>query len=162
MIEVVYTIGGYGHAKDGFFKKLESNGIDVLVDIRQRRGMRGKTYSFLNSRALQSELSERAVAYIHMKGLAPTNDIRDAQKEEDKRLREIKSSRAQLSERFKEQYRAKILAATDMHVILQELQAYRRPCFFCVEGPATACHRSIVTDWILERRAFSVVHITSI
>ena len=78
MIETLYTMGGYGYSQDAFFDRLEANGVDVLVDIRQRRGMRGRQYSFLNSTALQTELLEREIAYLHLKELSPTTAVRDA------------------------------------------------------------------------------------
>ena len=162
MIEIIHTIGGYGHSKEGFFKSLKDNGVDILVDIRQRRGMRGKSYSFLNSNALQTELSRQGIAYIHIKNLAPTDEVRNAQKEEDKKYAENKRSRTELSNIFKEEYQERILANSDVHEIIQEIQPYRRPCFFCVEGPAKACHRSLVTDWILKHKNYPINNITAL
>ena len=162
MIETIHTIGGYGHSKEGFFKKLEENGIDILVDIRKRRGMRGVKYSFLNSNALQIELSRKGIAYIHIKELAPTEDVRNAQKEEDKKSSEIKRNRAELSDRFKKEYRDKILVNSDASEIIQKIQPYRHPCFFCVEGPAKACHRSLVTEWLLKHENYSINNIIAL
>lgn len=162
MIEIIHTIGGYGHSKEGFFKSLKDNGVDILIDIRQRRGMRGKSYSFLNSNALQAELSRQGVAYIHIKSLAPTDEVRNAQKEEDKRSAENKRSRTELSNIFKKEYQERILANFDVNEIIQEIQSYRHPCFFCVEGPAKACHRSLVTDWILKHKNYPINNITTL
>lgn len=160
MIEVIHTIGGYGHSREEFFKRLKDNGVDVLIDIRQRRGMRGESYSFLNSNALQTELSKQGIAYIHIKNLAPTDEVRNAQKEEDKKSAENKRSRTELSKIFKEEYQKRILANSDVNEIIQEIQPYRHPCFFCVEGPAQACHRSLVTDWILRGKNYPINNIT--
>lgn len=162
MIEIIHTIGGYGHSKEGFFKRLKENGVDILVDIRQRRGMRGKLYSFLNSNALQTELSKQGIAYIHIKKLAPTNEVRKAQKESDRKSAESKRSRAELSNVFKEEYQERILANSDVNEVIQEIQSYRHPCFFCVEGPAKACHRSLVTEWILEYEEYPINNIIAL
>lgn len=162
MIEIIHTIGGYGHSKEGFFKSLKDNGVDILIDIRQRRGMRGKSYSFLNSNALQAELSRQGVAYIHIKNLAPTYEVRNAQKEEDKRYAENKRSRTELSNIFKKEYQERILANFDVNEIIQGIQPYHHPCFFCVEGPAKACHRSLVTDWILKHKNYPINNITAL
>jgi uncharacterized protein (DUF488 family) len=161
MIETIHTIGGYGYSKESFFKKLKDNKVDILVDIRQRRGMRGKTYSFLNSSALQIELSSQEIAYIHLKELAPTDEVRNAQKEDDKKIGTKKRSRLELSDAFKEEYRLRVLVKSDVDRVLMKIQAYRNPCFFCVEGPAAACHRSLVTDWILDCKRYPINDITA-
>ena len=54
----IYTIGVYGKTEDEFFRALEDNGIELFIDIRARRGMRGSKYSFVNSSYLQAELNE--------------------------------------------------------------------------------------------------------
>ncbi len=162
MTEIIYTIGGYGHSKEGFFKTLKDNEVDVLVDIRQRRGMRGKTYSFLNSNALQTELSKQGIAYIHIRSLAPTNEVRDAQRAEDKKSSENKRSRNELLNIFKEKYQGIILENSVVNEIIRAIQSYRHPCFFCVEGPAKACHRSLVTDWITKNKNYPINNLTII
>ncbi len=45
----IVTIGGYGFTEDAFINALKGAGVDAFVDIRQRRGMRGSKYAFLNS-----------------------------------------------------------------------------------------------------------------
>ena len=162
MIEIIHTIGGYGYAKEEFFKSLNENKIDVLIDIRQRRGMRGKAYAFLNSTALQAELSNQGIAYIHIKDLAPTDEVRSAQKEEDKKSLENKRNRTELSEAFREKYQERILLNLNVNEIFKEIQSYRHPCFFCVEGPAKACHRSLVTSWMLSYKNYPIHNITTL
>ncbi len=80
-----YTIGVYGLTEDQFFQKLFENQIDAFVDIRQRRAVRGSKYSFVNSIKLQNKLKELAIKYIHVLDLAPTTEIRQLQKDDDKR-----------------------------------------------------------------------------
>lgn len=53
-----YTIGVYGTTEEEFFKKLQNYNINLFCDIRQRRGVRGKKYSFVNSIRLQNKLKE--------------------------------------------------------------------------------------------------------
>ena len=52
----IYTIGGYGHTEDSFLRAIKSNAIDLFIDVRQRRGMRGSAYSFLNAKRLEDNL----------------------------------------------------------------------------------------------------------
>lgn len=37
----IYTIGVYGSTEETFFSKLIAAQVDLFVDIRQRRGVRG-------------------------------------------------------------------------------------------------------------------------
>jgi len=53
-----YTIGVYNSTEQEYFKKLTDNNIDTFCDIRQRRGVRGSQYSFVNSNRLQAKLNE--------------------------------------------------------------------------------------------------------
>lgn len=148
MITEICTIGGYGHTFQTFFSQLQRYGVDVLVDIRQRRGLRGSTYAFLNATALQGELQHRGIGYLHLRELAPTSTIRDAQKTADKISSINKHSRIGLSEVFESEYKREILGNSDSKRIIVELAPYRKICFFCVEGPAGACHRSLVSKWL--------------
>lgn len=159
MIETLYTIGGYGYSQNSFFDRLEANGVDVLVDIRQRRGMRGRRYSFLNSTALQTELLERGIAYLHLKELSPTTLVRDAQKSQDLSSGVAKRKREILSCEFIEAYSDNVLVNLNPEDILAKILDYKRPCFFCVEAAERACHRSLVTDWLTSYRHIPATHI---
>lgn len=147
MIEVL-TIGAYGHSFDSFFAQLKIHQVDLLVDVRQRRGMRGSTYAFLNATALQSELGRVGIAYCHLKELAPSSDVRDAQRAADKELGSTKRSREGLSELFEAKYLSDVLNKVDLTAVLKKFGSHRRVCFFCVERTANACHRSLVASWL--------------
>lgn len=144
----VYTIGGYGHTESTFLRSLQENGIQAFIDIRQRRGMRGSTYAFLNATKLQSNLSSLGISYIHLKNLAPPDEIRNLQKVADSAESETKRGREKLSDKFIEAYINGILKPTNQSDILDQLKAYDKVCFFCVEKGHEACHRSIVADWL--------------
>lgn len=147
-IELILTVGGYGYTKESFVGCLLGNDVDVLVDIRQRRGMRGKSYSFLNSLALQSMLKDARISYDHIKLLAPTTAVRTAQKDADLVAGMQKRSRLRLSVAFVDAYRSTVLDALSPEVVLDRLGSYHRPCFFCVESHSAACHRSLAADWL--------------
>jgi uncharacterized protein (DUF488 family) len=70
-----YTVGVYGSTEYDFFKKLTDNNIDTFCDIRQRRGVRGSKYSFVNSNRLQQKLQDIDIKYAHIIELAPTKEI---------------------------------------------------------------------------------------
>lgn len=144
----IYTIGVYGSTEDAFFRKLTGNGIDLFCDIRQRRGVRGSLYKFVNSSYLQSKLKELGIAYRYIKGLAPTKEIRSKQIEADKALGETKKQRTALGNVFKAEYTSRILDCYDINGLADELKAggANRIALFCVEQHAGACHRSLVAE----------------
>lgn len=96
----LFTIGGYGFSKDSFLAALKRAGVDTFVDVRQRRGMRGSAYSFLNRVRLEEALVASGVRYVHAPALAPTTEIRDAQKARDAALGQAKRDRTRLAPDF--------------------------------------------------------------
>ena len=97
----IFTIGVYNSSEQQFFDKLIANNIVNFCDIRRRRGVRGKKYSFVNSLRLQKKIMELDINYFHFLDLSPTNDIREAQKLEDKKKNVLKSKREHLGEVFR-------------------------------------------------------------
>lgn len=141
----VFTIGVYGKSEDDFFSSLVKNGITCFFDIRQRRGVRGSKYKFVNSNYLQSKLLELNIDYKHLKHLAPTSTIREVQKKQDINSNTNKRDRDLLSKEFCCLYEQEIL---DNYTFSEELSAIDRGesiVFFCVEQQHDACHRSLVT-----------------
>src|SRR3954466_1663776 len=89
----IATIGVYGFDRDSFLATLGEAGVDLVLDVRQRRGVRGSEYAWANSRRLQAALREAGIGYEHLPELAPTTELREAQYREDARLGEGKRSR---------------------------------------------------------------------
>ncbi|MBK6496895.1 MAG: hypothetical protein IPG00_01480 [Saprospiraceae bacterium] len=50
-----FTIGVYNSTEQVYFDKLTENRIDTFCDIRQRRGVRGANYAFVNRNRLQEK-----------------------------------------------------------------------------------------------------------
>jgi len=156
-----FTIGVYNSTEDQFFEKLINNKIDTFCDIRQRRGVRGSEYAFVNSQRLQSRLVELDIKYGHVIDLAPTQEIRELQKESDKEAGELKRDRTRLSEIFKISYKDMILKKFDLDKLIEQLDeaGANKVVLFCVEEHHRACHRSIVADKIQEKFGMNVTHI---
>lgn len=138
------TIGGYGFNQRTFIEALRAAHVDTFVDIRQRRGLRGSRYAFLNSTALQTLLAANSIRYLHLRELAPTQAVRDVQKQHDANVGIDKRARTCLSPQFAAAYRTEVLD----HFPLAHFRAAvgdnaRAVVLFCVEGPAEACHRSL-------------------
>lgn len=144
----IYTIGVYNSTERSYFNKLKINDIDLFCDIRQRRGVRGARYKYVNSNYLQNKLQDLGISYLYIKGLAPTNDIRQKQKDADKENSETKKQRVSLGSVFKSEYLKQILEPFDMEKLANALCARgaQNIVFFCVEEHASACHRSLVAQ----------------
>ncbi|EJC6737679.1 hypothetical protein CRN32_24300 [Vibrio vulnificus] len=156
----LYTIGAYGKSEDEFFDLIIKNGVTCFFDIRQRRGVRGSKYKFVNSKYLQSKLMKFGVRYNHIKDLAPTIEIRQVQKNKDLVSNTNKRERQLLSEEFCCLYDKEIL---ENYQFSQEMSAIKNGesvVFFCVEEEHLACHRSLVTEKLKKiDSSLEVVHL---
>jgi uncharacterized protein (DUF488 family) len=139
----IATIGVYGFDRSAFLRTLAEAEIDVLVDVRQRRGVRGSEYAWANSQRLQAALAEAGIEYVHVKELAPTTEMRQAQYREDARRGEGKRSRTELAPIYRRLYTEQVLDPADLSRLI-ELATDRSPALLCVERDAEACHRSLI------------------
>jgi len=155
-----FTIGVYNSTEQEYFKKLIDNNIDTFCDIRQRRGVRGSQYAFVNSNRLQSRLNELEIKYGHIIDLAPTTNIRELQKEADDQQSEHKRDRSKLGRVFTLAYKDRILSKFDFNSFIDKLEEIGadRVVLFCVEEKPEACHRSLVTDK-LENLGYKITHL---
>src|SRR5918998_1182923 len=110
----VATIGVYGFDLDSFLARLREADVRVLLDVRQRRGVRGREYAWANSQRLQAALAEAGIEYRHHPELAPTTELRQLQYAEDDRRGVGKRSRTELAPAYRERYLAEILAGVDL------------------------------------------------
>jgi uncharacterized protein (DUF488 family) len=156
-----FTIGVYNSTEREFFEKLTKNNIDTFCDIRQRRGVRGAKYSFVNSNRLQKRLNELEIKYSYIPGLAPTTEIRGLQKEIDLEKKELQSERHELGKVFINEYKNRILKIFDFKTFLEQLERLgaTRITLFCVEEFPEACHRSIITAELKEKYNYQVTHL---
>lgn len=156
----IFTIGVYGFTEQPFFSKLAENRIDTFCDIRQRRGVRGSQYAFVNSKRLQDKLAEMSIRYTYFKELSPTKEIRAAQKEADKRNGIQKKDRTRLGDVFINGYKQHI-ADYDFGALVEKLKEMNANniVFFCVEESPYACHRSIVADKLHKLFGYKIIHL---
>lgn len=156
-----FTIGVYNSTEKEFFDKLTQNNIDTFCDIRQRRGVRGAKYSFVNSNRLQEKLNDLGIKYGYVQDLAPTTEIRELQKEIDAEKGELKSERQELGKVFIIEYKNKILGNFDFERFFDNLDniGANRIALFCVEEHPEACHRSIVADKLQNTFNYKISHL---
>ena len=155
----IATIGVYGFSAATFLAALEAADARLVLDVRQRRGVRGPEYAWANSRRLQALLAAAGIGYRHHLELAPTTELRRLQYREDDRLGVGKRSRALLAPEYAERYTREILALADLDAIAAELPRGGASVLLCVERDPQACHRSLAAERLAARVGWPLEHL---
>ena len=158
-MRTVATIGVYGWTLDAWLDALRAADVRLVLDVRQRRGVRGSEYSWANAQRLEAALAEAGIAYEHRKELAPTTELRQLQYAEDDRLGVGKRSRVGLAPAYVERYTREILGQVDLRPIVEGLPAEGASALMCVERDPEACHRSLIADRLASEFGFTVTHL---
>lgn len=153
------TIGVYGFDGESFLQRLRRAEVRLLLDVRQRRGVRGPDYAWANSKRLQAALAGAGIAYGHRPELAPTTELRQLQYAEDDRQGVGKRSRRALAAAYTRRYTAEILERADLAAVLALLPGGGTAALFCVERDPEACHRSLIARRMSERHRVTVEHL---
>ena len=151
----IATIGVYGFDRESFLATLAEAAIELVLDVRQRRGVRGSEYAWANARRLQDSLSEAGISYSHLKELAPTTELRQAQYRADAQRGEGKRSRTVLSAEYASGYTEEILDRVDLAPIVKWIGG-SKAALLCVERDPEACHRSLIAARLQRDWGFSV------
>jgi uncharacterized protein (DUF488 family) len=152
------TIGVYGFDGRGFIRALEEAEVGLVLDVRQRRGVRGSQYAWANAKRLQAALAEAGIDYSHLPELAPTTEMRQLQYEEDERKGEGKRSRSELAPAYVQSYTTEVLDPVDLEPIVRFVGA-NRAALLCVERDPEACHRSLIAARLESELGLSVQHL---
>jgi len=155
----VATIGVYEADLESFLAALRDADVSLLLDVRQRRGVRGREYAWANAQRLQAALREAGIGYEHRKELAPTTALRHLQYAEDDRLGVGKRSRRELAPAYVEGYRHGILDRVDLRPIVDSMPEDATTALLCVERDPEACHRSLVAEEMRSTCGVEVVHL---
>jgi uncharacterized protein (DUF488 family) len=155
----VATIGVYDWTLERFLAAQRDADVELVVDVRQRRGVRGHEYAWANAVRLQTALAGAGIRYSHHKELAPTTELRQLQYREDDASGVGQRSRTELAPQFVARYLHEILDQVDLDPLVAELPTGRRSALLCVERDPAACHRSLVAERLAERYGVSVVHL---
>jgi uncharacterized protein (DUF488 family) len=158
-VRTVATVGVYGWTLERFLGALDKAAVGLLVDVRQRRGVRGREYAWANAQRLQTALAKAGIGYSHHKELAPTTELRHVQYRADDRLGVGKRSRTELAREYRERYLHEILDGVDLAPLVAELPADKASALFCVERDPEACHRSLVAQRLADEYGVAVVHL---
>jgi uncharacterized protein (DUF488 family) len=152
------TIGVYGFDGPRFIRALEKAEVGIVLDVRQRRGVRGSEYAWANSKRLQAALAEAGIGYSHLPELAPTTEMRQLQYEEDARRGEGKRSRTELAPAYVERYTEEVLGRVDLEPIVRFV-GDNRAALLCVERDPEACHRSLIATRLESELGTRVTHL---
>jgi len=155
----VATIGVYGFTADSFLRTLREAGVALVVDVRQRRGVRGAEYAWANAQRLQAALAGAAIGYQHCRELAPTTELRELQYEEDDRQGVGKRSRVELAPEYRRRYTAEVLDRADLWDLLAGLPGESASALLCVERDPEACHRSLIAERLATQHRVGVTHL---
>ena len=142
----IVTIGVYGFDPESFLERLRQADVRLLLDVRQRRGVRGPDYAWANSVRLQRMLATADIAYRHLKGLAPTTELRQLQYREDDRQGVGKRNRVALASEYVERYRREILDPFDLGALVSAFPISGTAALLCVERDPEACHRLLIAE----------------
>lgn len=133
--------------------------VSQVLDIRQRRGVRGSRYAWANSTRLQVALAEAGIEYRHCKELAPTTELRELQYREDDRRGVGKRSRVELAAEYRAQYLREILGRVALRPIVEAMPVDGATVLMCVEADPEACHRSLVAERLQAEFGLRVEHL---
>jgi uncharacterized protein (DUF488 family) len=157
-MKTLRTIGVYGFEQATFLQSLAGAGVDLLLDVRQRRGVRGSEYAWANAQRLEAALGDAGIGYSHLKELAPTTEMRQLQYAEDARLGEGKRNRTVLAPAYVERYTEEVLERVDLGPVVQWI-GKSSAALLCVERDPEACHRSLVAERLRREWGFEVEHL---
>jgi uncharacterized protein (DUF488 family) len=158
-VRSIATVGVYESSLDDFLDKLTRHRVAMVVDVRQRRGVRGREYAWANSLRLQAALEKAGIPYRHAPELAPTRELRQLQYREDDRLKVGKRSRVELADEYRRRYLQEVLDQVDLGAFLESLPNNATSALLCVERDARACHRSLIAARLQAQYGVAVVNL---
>ncbi|TCK25673.1 DUF488 domain-containing protein [Pseudonocardia endophytica] len=158
-MSTVVTIGVHGSDAGSFLRRLRDADVRMLLDVRQRRGVRGAEYAWANSLRLQAVLARAGIAYEHHRELAPTTEMRRLQYDEDDRQGVGKRTRRELAPGYVRRYVEDVLDGADLAALASALPDEGAAALLCVEREPRACHRFLIAERLAERHGVVVDHL---
>ena len=155
----LFTIGVYGFSIESFLAELDHAGVNLLCDVRQRRGVRGAEYAWANSQRLQDALAKAGIAYEHHPELAPTTAMRKAQYASDDERKIARRERFDLSPEYVASYTSDVLDHADLESLAKAIRQRGPAALMCVERVPEACHRGLIATRLADRQGLSVGHL---
>ncbi len=153
------TIGVYEWDLDTFLAALGRADVRLVIDVRQRRGVRGREYAWANAARLQAAVASAGIAYRHDRELAPTTELRQLQYAVDARQGMGKRNRRRLAPEYATRYSREILDLVDLEPFAAALPRHGAAALLCVERDPEACHRSLIAERLRGEYGIAVDHL---
>jgi uncharacterized protein (DUF488 family) len=142
----LYTIGYEGMTAESFIGRLQSAGVQTLVDVRELPLSRKAGFS---KKALSQTLAECGIAYAHMPALGCPKPIRDRYKTD--------GDWQQYTAAFKKYLATQHVAVSE----LAKIGTATTAALMCFEADYARCHRTYVARAANLAGAPAVAHITA-
>jgi uncharacterized protein (DUF488 family) len=142
----LFTIGFTKKSAETFFTRLQSAGVQRLVDVRLNNVSQLAGFAKKNDLAWFTKTICK-IDYIHVPSLAPTADILDAYKKH-------KGDWSLYERQFLSLMQSRKIEETTPHELLDGA------CLLCSEEKPHHCHRRLVAEYLRERwGAVEIEHI---
>ena len=139
------TIGYEAAQLNHFVGTLQTAGVNILVDVRDRAQSRRKGFS---KTALSEALMAVGIDYLHLRELGDPKAGREA-------------ARAGEWKKFRKIY-DEVIASIVAQEALAEIESivqFQHACLLCYERDPRTCHRSIVADAVADRVGLKPQHL---
>jgi len=140
----VFTIGYQSHTLESMVGLLESNRVQLLIDVRQNPISRKKGFS---GRQLKESVRKSGIAYLHIPELGTPASIRKAYAATGNIDRALNQYEIYLRRR-----------PNTLKTLLLQAQS-KSFCLLCLEANHKACHRSIITQLLTEMTGCRPIHL---
>ena len=156
----VFTIGVYGWDGEDFVQAIRDAAPDLFVDVRRRRGLRGRAYAWANSARLQAMLAGSGIPYVHRLDVAPSDATRHIVAKDANSEGIGYRERTSLSQEYVDAYGKEVLEGFDAAGFVASLgEGVESIMLFCVERVPVACHRSLLAERLAGDLGAEVMHI---
>jgi uncharacterized protein (DUF488 family) len=140
-----FTVGYQSHTIRTLVNLLSTNGICVLVDVRQNPVSRKPGFS---RNSLEKTLPQVGIAYLHYPSLGTPTRIRKLYFRTGNALAALKEYEEHLRRR-----------RGCLQSLLNRV-APRKFCLLCLESDYTVCHRSVIAQKLTEMTGCQPTHLT--
>ncbi len=156
----VFTIGAYGWSEEDFVQAIGDASPDVFVDVRRRRGLRGRDYAWANSNRLQAMVADAGISYVHRLDVAPSDATRHIVARDANAAGIGYRDRTSLSQEYLDAYGHEVLEGFEAAGFVASLgKGIETIMLFCVERAPAACHRSLLAERLARDLGAEVMHV---
>ncbi len=142
-----FTVGYEQSEAEDFIRRLQDNGIEMIIDVRDMPLSRRRGFS---KNQLQQLLTEADIEYLHVKPLGAPKEIRDPLRAGGSWWEYIKG------------YERVLRSQTTQIDALIKLASEKRICLLCFERNPAECHRSLIAREMEQRAKDSSVQVEHI